>query len=183
MRLALSEWRAGERSGRAVRTLILFAAVALILPSGWYARAYAASCNPVFPDLYGVFGAHPPERWSPATERGLQGFKDRFGRERTVRHLLLLPWDGTVNGARYGGTIGPLFLILVPAAVIGPRARRTAWAVAAGCAAYVAVWASPISSFQMRFLVPIVPILAVLGAEGAARIERAAMQAGPGPEA
>jgi 4-amino-4-deoxy-L-arabinose transferase-like glycosyltransferase len=177
--LALGEWRASERLGRAVRVLFLFAAVALILPSGWYARAYAASGNPVFPDLYGVFGARPPERWSPATERGLQGFKDRFGRERTVRHLLLLPWDGTVNGARYGGTIGPLFLILVPAAVIGPRARRTAWAVAAGCAAYVAVWASPISSFQMRFLVPIVPILAVLGAEGAARIERAAMRAGP----
>jgi hypothetical protein len=38
----------------------------------------------------------------------------------------------------------------------------------------VAVWASPISSFQLRFLVPVVPLLAVLGAHGAVRIREAA---------
>ena len=43
-----------------------------------------------------------------------------------------------------------------------------------GSAAYIAVWASPISSFQLRFLVPVVPFLAVLGAHGAMRIREAA---------
>lgn len=177
--LAAGEWRITRRATQAMVATAFFVALSLILPLGWYIRAYLAAGNPVFPDLYAVFGAEPPERWSPETERGLQGFKDRFGRERTARNLLLLPWDATVNGARYGGTLGPLFLILVPAALLGPGVRRTAAVVAAGTAAYVLVWASPVGSLQMRFLVPLVPVLAVLGAEGAARIERAARRTGP----
>jgi hypothetical protein len=176
--LWLREWRVGGRVANATMVTAVFVAIALVLPLGWYARAYAASGNPFFPDLYGVFGAEPADRWSPVTERGLQAFKDRFGRERTPRNLLLLPWDATVHAARYGGTLGPLFLILVPAAVLGRRGRRTALIVGAGCAAYIALWASPLSSFQMRFLVPLVPLLAVLGAEGAHRVERTATQVG-----
>jgi len=173
--MAVREWRRGGRLARAARTMLLYGSVALMLPAPWYVRAYATSGNPVFPDLYGVFGAVPPERWSPATERGLQRFKDRFGRARTPQNLLLLPWDATVHAARYGGTLGPLFLILGPAALLGPGVRRRPLVVAAGCAAYVAVWASPVSSLQMRFLIPLVPFLGVLGAEGARRMERAAL--------
>jgi hypothetical protein len=181
--LAGREWRRTRRLAPTAAVAALFLAVSLVLPVGWYIRAYVASGNPVFPDLYAVFGAQPPERWSPVTERGLQGFKNRFGRERTPGNLLRLPWDATVHGARYGGTLGPLFLMLIPAALIGPGVRRTTFVAAAGCAAYVAVWASPVSSFQMRFLIPLVPVLAALGAEGAARVERAAARAAPGAPA
>jgi hypothetical protein len=174
--LASGEWYRSGCLRHAAAVTMLFVCVTLVLPAPWYLRAYAASGNPVFPDLYGLFGAAPPERWSPVTERGLQAFKDRFGRPRTAGNLLLLPWDATVHAARYGGTPGPLFLILVPAALVGPGVRRRTGVVAAGCAAYVAIWASPISSFQMRFLLPLVPLLAALGAEGAARVERAAQR-------
>jgi hypothetical protein len=75
-----------------------------------------------------------------------------------------------LNGARYGGTLGPGFLLLIPAAFLpGARMRHRA-AVIAACGAYLAVWASPISSFQLRFVIPLVPLLAVLGALGAERI-------------
>ena len=150
-----------------VRVCAAFALVALLLPLPWYVRAFAASGNPVFPDFYAVFGAEPPERWSDDNEGALQGFKDHFGRERTAANLAKLPWDVTVHGARYGGTFGPIFLLLVPFSIFaGARAR---WLLVA-CGGYVAVWASPISSFQLRFLVPIVPFLAVLAAAGLSRL-------------
>jgi len=170
----------GERrvaTGRdAARTVAVFVAVALAIASPWYVRAYAASGNPVFPEMYSVFGARPETRWSSDAERSLRRFKDHFGRSRTAPHLATLPWDVTMHGASYGGTFGPLFLILVPAAASWHRRNRVAagWVLFAGSAAYIAVWASPVSSFQLRFLVPVVPLLAAIAAQGAMRIGAAA---------
>jgi 4-amino-4-deoxy-L-arabinose transferase-like glycosyltransferase len=177
--LGAREIHRSRRIRQALGVTALFVGISLTLPLPWYARAYLASGNPVFPDMYRVFGATPAERWSPDNERGLQNFKDRFGTTRTPGNLARLPWNATVHAASFGGTLGPLFLILVPGALIGRGVRRTALLLAAGCAAYIAIWASPISSFQMRFLIPIVPLLAVLGAEGAARVHRAAQAVGP----
>lgn len=168
--LLVVEIRAGHRVTRALRTCALVAAIALALGAPWYARAYAASGNPVFPDLYAVFGAEPPDRWDALTERSLQAFKDHFGRGRSAVHVARLPWDVTVHGAAFGGTLGPVFVILVPAAVAGAAAP----ALLAACAAYALIWASPVSSLQLRFLVPLVPFLAVLAAEGLRRLPRAA---------
>ena len=169
--LAFRETRIAT-SRDAARTVIVFAAIALAIASPWYVRAYVASGNPVFPEMYSVFGATPETRWSPDAERSLRRFKDHFGRSRTAAHLATLPWHVTIHGASYGGTFGPLFLILVPAAASWRRRTRApaGWVLLAGAAAYIAVWASPISSFQLRFLVPVVPLLAVAGAQGAARI-------------
>jgi len=160
----------------AARTVVVFAVISLVIPAPWYIRAYAASGNPVFPDLYAAFGAKPEARWSPDAERSLQRFKDHFGRARTAADLATLPWDVTTHGASYGGTFGPLFLILVPTALVWRRPDRApaVWMLLAGSMAYVAVWASPISSFQLRFLVPIVPLLAVLSAHGMMRLREAA---------
>jgi 4-amino-4-deoxy-L-arabinose transferase-like glycosyltransferase len=173
--LAVREARVA--TGRsAARTVAVFAAIALAIASPWYVRAYAASGNPVFPEMYAVFGARPGTRWSPDAERSLRRFKDHFGRSRTAAHLATLPWDVTVHSASYGGTFGPLFLILVPAAASWHRRERApaGWVLFAGCAAYIAVWASPVSSFQLRFLVPVVPLLAPVAAHGAMRIGEAA---------
>jgi hypothetical protein len=148
-----------------VRHAMLFTVIAVAVPLPWYARAYAAAGNPVFPDLYAVFGAEPAERWNALTERGLAQFKAKFGRERTASNLAVLPWDVTIHGAQYGGSIGPLFLLLVPAMLLR-RPDPALNVVAAGVGAYVAIWASPVSSFQMRFLVPTIPFLAVLAAVG-----------------
>ena len=163
----------------ALRNAALFLFVALALPAPWYARAYAASGNPVFPDMYGVFGARPPERWSTIADEGLRGFKSRFGRERSVKTLALLPWDMSVHGAQYGGTFGPAFLILVPLAFVGGPLTRSARLVAAGAGVYLALWATPLSSFQLRFVIPLVPVLAAFSAAGLAHLTRAAERLHP----
>jgi 4-amino-4-deoxy-L-arabinose transferase-like glycosyltransferase len=159
---------AAVRRGRPLRSAIglagLVALIAALIPSPWYLRSWLASGNPVFPEMYAVFGASPPERWDARTTDGLERFTDRFGRGRSAGALAALPWDVTVHGAEFGGSLGPLFLVLLPVLLVTRgHARGVRWA-AAGVVAYVAVWASPVSSFQLRFLMPIVPPLALLAA-------------------
>jgi hypothetical protein len=158
-----------------VRAAALFGAVALVIALPWYARAWAASGNPVFPELYDVFGGGPPERWTAETAEQLTAFKARFGTTRDVGSLVLLPWNVTVHAARFGGSLGPLFLVLLPFSLLG-RWPRAALAVAAGCFAYAAVWASPFGSFQLRFVLPLVPFMAVGAAAGAGGLLRHARQ-------
>jgi hypothetical protein len=162
--LALRLWLEERDLRRALVPAMLLGGLSLLLPLPWYLRSWLASGNPVFPDLFGVFGALPPERWNALTERGLSAFKARFGRPRTALNLLTLPWDMTIHAARYGGNLGPMFLLLLPGlAVRRRRAQATSWLMAF-VLLYIAFWASPISSFQMRFVVPITPLLAVLAA-------------------
>jgi hypothetical protein len=158
---------------RATCAAALFAVGCLLLPLPWYGRNWVLTGNPFFPDLYQFFGAYPPERWGDITERGLQHFKDGFGRPRTFLNLILLPWDMTVHAARYGGSLGPIFLLLIPG--LWFRCSRHSWperALVALILGYLILWATPLSSFQMRFLVPLTPFLATLAAVGACRIRQ-----------
>jgi hypothetical protein len=155
----------GWRSVRVAATnAFVIGLAAVIVPLPWYVRSWLASGNPVFPDLFGVFGAYPAARWDALTEQGLAHFKAHFGMGRSPVALAALPWNITVHGARFGGSLGPLFLALIPALVFAPRLRGAVAWLGIGIAGYIAVWASPISSYQLRFLVPIVPALALLAA-------------------
>lgn len=145
--IRVSGWRT------ATRRLVVPAVLTLLLPSPWYIRAWMGSGNPLFPEMHQVFGA-TPDRWDALTEQGLGRFKARFGGERDAVGLLTLPWNMTMHGARYGGTLGPLFLMLIPFVVLAwRRSAASRWLTAWGLL-YLAVWASPVSSFQLRFLVP-----------------------------
>ena len=168
------------RSRRSLRQALGHALVigltAAVVPSPWYARSWVASGNPVFPEMFGVFGASPPERWDAATEQSLDVFKTRFGMGRSPGDLATLPWDVTVHGASFGGALGPIFLVLIPGVLCAPRFGREVPWLAAGVVGYVAVWASPVSSYQLRFLIPIVPALALLAAASFEILARRAAQ-------
>jgi len=159
--LLLLVWRRGRDLRQAVTTTALLTAVALLISLPWYWRAWQASGNPVFPSMYAVFGAFPPERWNAATEQGLVTFLARFGRPWTVPNYVTVPWDLTMHAARYGGTLGPLFLALLPG-LLWVRRSLTVGLAGAFALGYLTLWATPLSSEQMRFLLPIVPFLALL---------------------
>jgi 4-amino-4-deoxy-L-arabinose transferase-like glycosyltransferase len=171
--------RSGTRLRLVMRTALLMSLLAATLPAPWYLRAWQASGNPVFPEMYTLFGASPPQRWDALTQRGLDHFKEHFGYGRSPRALVTLPWDMTVHATRFGGSLGPLFLLLIPFAAVRRRPRPAAIPIAVGAAAYMALWASPLSSFQLRFLMPIVPALALLAAAALAPPERAGVSRGP----
>jgi hypothetical protein len=64
---------------------------------------------------------------------------------------------------RFGGVIGSHWLVVVPFALAGLR-NRLARAALLAAAAYFALWAA--GSQQARFLIPILPLLALAGAIG-----------------
>ena len=167
--LALYLWLEHRSFRRAILPAAAFAVLSLLLPLPWYIRSWLASGNPFFPELYGIFGALP-DRWDAITQQGLNKFLTHFGQPRTVTNLLTLPWDMTVHAARYGGTLGPIFLLFLPAYIISCRFSRISVLLLLFVILYIALWSSPMSSFQMRFLVPITPVLAVLAAEAFERL-------------
>jgi len=167
--LALRLLLAERKLWRAFAPGLLLGLLALAVALPWYIRSWLATGNPVFPELFGVFGA-PPERWDTLTQLGLSGFLNHFGRPRTLLNLLTLPWDMTVHAARYGGTLGPMFLLLLPVLALPRRRSRATFWLMSFVLLYLALWASPVSSFQLRFLIPIAPIGAVLAAEACGRI-------------
>jgi 4-amino-4-deoxy-L-arabinose transferase-like glycosyltransferase len=158
-------FRRGEGAGAALRPAVRLAVLSLLPALFWYVRSWLASGNPFFPDLYAVFGAAPPERWNDATEAGLGLFKEQFGRARTPANLLTLPVDLVLHGARYGGALGPLVLLGLPLALL-LKNRWEAAGLTAALAGYVMLWASPVSSFQARFLLPVIPLWAALAGAG-----------------
>jgi hypothetical protein len=164
--LALLLWLETHNLKQVFLPAILLAFISFLFPLPWYIRNWHASGNPFFPEMFRIFGAFPAERWNAVSELGLNNFKAHFGRPRTAINLLTLPWDMTVHADRYGGTLGPMFLLLLPGLATKKWRSRIMPCLVSCALLYIAIWALPISSFQMRFLVPIVFLLAVLASEG-----------------
>lgn len=159
-------WRRKHSAFAIVSTVAVLVVIGIAIPLPWYLRSWYGSGNPFFPELYGVFGGGPASRWDALSERGLAAFKAHFGFHQGIVSFLRLPWDITMHSAFFGGALGPLWLLLLPAAIAGRAGLRYKGAIAAAALAYLAVWASPISSYQMRFLIPVLAGLALIAAEG-----------------
>ena len=182
--------RDGRGTSMALRGAVTLGAVSLLVPLPWYLRAWILTGDPVFPELFSIFGASS-DRWDEQARAGLQRFFAGFGRSRTLLHQATLPWDMTMHAERYGGTLGPLFLALVPLAALrgsAPNGVVPATTSPSGLgvlalfsAVYMMFWASPIASFQMRWLLAATPALSVLAAAGFARAS--ACVAGVSPRA
>lgn len=137
------------------RRLLLGAAVTLLattLTSGlWYGRAAWYRGDPLYPFLTRQADATGPEAFPEK--------KTPLGRGPTA--IVAAPWSMTMEPARFGGRghqLGPLFLMFIPVAVACRSATMIAtplWVAAlygGGCL---------ILRQNVRFLLPIVPILAV----------------------
>jgi hypothetical protein len=145
-------WGAPQRALRArvVDTALMLAITPLsALP--FLIRAQILTGNPFFPSFYDIFGADPG-RWSPDSERGLDGLLDRFGAGHGALHFVTLPWDLTMRTGHFDGTFGILFLLLAPLA-IRLRPRRLPLLVACGALLYFFCWFFVGGTLQARFLV------------------------------
>jgi hypothetical protein len=169
--LTLRLWLDDRSLRRALIPPLMLGVLSLLFPLPWYLRSWYASGNPVFPDLFSIFGASPPERWSAITEYGWRQFLAKFGPPRSLLNFLNLPWDMTVHAERYGGTLGPLFALLLPALAFGASASWIIPWLLCFVILYLGLWSTPLNSLQLRFLMPLTPVLAVLAAEAYQRLQ------------
>ena len=156
------------RARRRVAAMAAFGAIALLPAAPWLGRAWIEGGNPVFPSLYGVFGADA-DRWTQDAADALDRRLDSWGYRDGVEALLALPWDVTMHAAPFAGSIGVIYLMLVPLAW-HRGVGRGPLLLAAFAAVFLVLWASPLSSQQLRFVLPALPALAVLAGLGLARL-------------
>jgi len=138
------------------------AAIAAVVP--WWIRNAADGLHPLFP----FAGWEAQDRFEFA-------FLDRYGMGREWTDLLLLPWNATVHAETtsyvFLGRISPVFL-LGAALVIWPVLRRRGELAAAAAVALVGCIGWAAGPHWLRYLLPTLPILAVLTGVGATTLPK-----------
>lgn len=157
-------------SSRRLRPALAMALVAVLVGSPWYIKSWVYTGNPVYPFLYGIFGG---KFWSEGAAATYRGAQLAFGMGRGLDKLMMVPWNMTMNGARFFdeperlkffSLIGPALLGLIPVYVLaGVKRKGIAWT---GLIAAVFLIAWFILMQQTRYLISIVPFLCVIAACG-----------------
>jgi hypothetical protein len=148
---AWSAWRASGQRLPLLRGAATAAIVAASIAGPWYARAAWHRGNPVYP----FFSQHLGQ----SARESLPERKTPHGWD--ARSLASVPWQLTMHPERFGGRghqLGLLFLLALPGLAFARRLRGLG-SVLAVAAVYFLLWYQ--LRQNVRFLLPIVPLLAV----------------------
>jgi 4-amino-4-deoxy-L-arabinose transferase-like glycosyltransferase len=162
------------------RHLFGYFALVLMLDLPWLVRSWVYTGNPVFPLANGIFKS---PYFTAAMESANWAMYANEGVGRSPAALLKLPWAVTFHPGPFRGTLGAVFLAGVLLA--GIRALRGAQPSGTGgpdravvlrygllCSVlYFYTWALPAQ--EIRYLLPLAPLLAVLTSAGALGVRTA----------
>ena len=156
----------GNRPRRALVDLAAcFLPPIVVLALPWIVKAAWFTGNPVYPFFYDVFGG--PD-WSQACGRQFAEWQSSIGMGRSVQDYLLLPYRAIMSAgagyAHFDGSLSKMWIALLPLSIIAAFWNRTVRACLAVSGVYLVCWAS--ASQQLRFLIPIMPVLAIGAALG-----------------
>jgi len=146
--------------GAALADGLAFLVPAVVLSGPWFIKNLAWAGNPVYPFLFGG------PLWDSTRLGTLMAYLRSFGTGRSLADYLSLPWNIYAQHARFGTFMTTIEVpsLLFPFSVFFPFVSRPqslrplAW-LALG---RLALWA--VGSQQIRFLLPIFPLAAVLTA-------------------
>lgn len=143
-------------------------AAAALLP--WLLRNLIMTGNPVSPLLQGLFHHHGREFFAPIAVAQNVAFNAHMGMGRDLLSLLALPWNLVMRNVpgiytnSFGHQIGPLYLVAVPAALLVRATRNSAETRLALLASLASILLWFFSSQEARFLLPVFPLLSLVGA-------------------
>ncbi len=164
-------WMAGPGPRRRLTSLAIFGGIALLVMSPWLGRNAALTGNPVAPYLSS--GSSPGigdeiDRRLPES-RGFSGL---------AAHIATAPWTVSTRPLGAGVSLGPVFLMLAPLLLLVRTEHRVVVPVAIMAGVGFLGWASTIQ--LTRYMMPIVPLLAILAAVAARSVWRPAAVVGIG---
>jgi 4-amino-4-deoxy-L-arabinose transferase-like glycosyltransferase len=136
------------------KTVLIYAFVSVLLVSPWLMRNYVFTRNPVYPLLNNVFKSPLMPPINPAFDRASFGMGDDV-----LTKYILSPWNMTFHGEKYGGVIGPIFLIFLPLLLV-MRVDRAIGYLLLFCGIFFILWG--ISFPIIRYLMPIMPFLSII---------------------
>lgn len=173
--------RDGIKPTSAVKWGVLYFAISLLIVSPWYVKNALLTGNPFYPLFNGFFQhvAHP-HALRDALDNAVSATTGGWGGIFEMRRLLygenlwqtfLIPirifFEGQDDSDRYfDGVLSPLLLLLPAFAFLGRQSRRDAWPMAMFSLFYL-LMALFSEVVRVRYLLPIVPPLAILAAMGA----------------
>lgn len=143
---------------RMIALCLVLPMIALAVP--WYIKSYLYTGNPFYPFLFRFFGG---VEWDAGLAEQFMNWQRSIGMGRSLHDYLALPLrvivDGAPGYARFDGQVGRFWIVAVPLSMLG------AWFVQSPrpylfCAgAYFVFWA--LASQQLRFLIAVLPLLAI----------------------
>ena len=168
----------GRRDDRALmRRLLTFGLTAAVVGAPFYLRNLIQRGNPVFPSAWGLFGG---EGWSAWRAWAWGEILSNYGAGRTPLDNLLLPWRFFTTREMFDlfeGSNGPVLALgLVAAAVLSWQLRsqleraRPLWVALGYVLGFSVFWA--LSTQQMRFWLPALPLLVALTVAGLVGLTR-----------
>ena len=150
-----------RRVGRHLAQFAGYGLIALVVVAPWYIRSVANTGNPVWPFLYGLFGGR---NWDAVGDRVHTTWLHLPNMAPTVRNFVGGLWYLTVDWQKFGGmSMGAAILALVPLSLLFWRRKRWLLGYLTGTTLIVyTIWF--FTTHQTRFLMGIVPSLALLAA-------------------
>lgn len=137
-----------------------YALIVALLFLPWLVRAWIYTGNPVFPVANWLFRS---PLFPPSMEAAARAMYANEGVGTTLPELLKLPWTVTFHPGPFRGTLGILFLPGVVLALMRGRTRQLRYGMVAS-ALYFVAWA--LTAQEIRYLLPLLPLLCVLTAAG-----------------
>lgn len=167
-------------TGKLVIAAVLAFVLAGVLASPWYLRTWAATGSPLFPFYLSIWKGEAPG-WDVERSNLFQAMNAQYGGvDRAPINYLLAPLRLSLaaqpeDANLYDGVLGVAFLIGLPFIWFGIRRKNSTVATLAGISGiYFLFWL--FSSEQIRYLLPIVPLLAVAIAASADSSEEKASE-------
>lgn len=156
----VSRLLSGRRPTTLLRPTAFFVLPVLAFSLPWLIKAWWFTGNPVYPLLYSTFGG---SEWSAELGRQHAAWQQAIGMGRSLLDYLLLPIRVMLQGGQgyehFDGRLHPLWVILIPIALVGARRHAIVRRALATAGLWFVLWS--LSSQQMRFLIPILPLLAL----------------------
>jgi hypothetical protein len=163
--------RVNKRS--ALWYFVIFGILSLAIALPWYVKAWAQTGNPFWPAAIEYLGARD---WDALGTRYITDFIRLPNLPWTFQNWLMLPWYVTTSGSRFGASyiIGPMLLATSGLAVITfGRQRQTRPALAFLGLFVLGFYTSWfLTTHQTRFLMPVVPVLAIASGAGIRELTR-----------
>jgi hypothetical protein len=137
-------------------TLLMFAIPSILIASPWYLKNLYWTGNPVFPFFFGGIG------WDATRLSYLTSYMNSFGMKDNLWDYLLLPINLFLHHDRFGtlsiGGLNPLLLLILFIPII--KKDRIIAIIGLLTILRFVLWAT--GSQQIRFLLPIFPLLSIL---------------------
>src|SRR3989338_1698311 len=147
--------------------LVILPVVSIAVVSPYLIRNYFLTGWPFFPFDFGGLPLKPEINWDPERARFYLGWLGTFGApigQESIWHTVLAPILIFIQGKRseeryYEGVLGPVFL-LIPFLLYKKKLSREIKLLGLFTILYFYYWA--FTTMQVRFLVPILPVMCVL---------------------